>query len=140
MPTIVQQAVALPAPPGTLYSMYLDATQHAAFTGGGPVAISAQAGSDWSAFDGRIHGRVLALTPDRQIVQSWRSFEWRDDDLDSILILTFRPEVGATRVDLTQASIPDRLYSNLMEGWPQRYWDPWRMFLTGRRAGEALSS
>jgi len=140
MPKIVQQSVALPAPPATLYAMYLDAAQHAAFTGGGAILIGAQAGSEWSAFDGRIHGRVLALTPDRQIVQSWRSFEWRHDELDSILILTFRPEVGGTRVDLSQVSVPDRLYSNLVEGWPKRYWEPWRMFLTGGKAGEVPES
>jgi hypothetical protein len=76
---------------------------------------------------------MLALTPDRQIVQSWRSFEWQDDDLDSILVLTFWPDGNGTRVELTQATVPDRLYPNLMEGWPTRYWEPWRAFLVTRR-------
>jgi uncharacterized protein YndB with AHSA1/START domain len=75
MSKTVTQTVTLPAAPPRLYAMYLDSDQHAAFTGGGPARMRAQPGSDWSAFDGRIHGQVLALTPNRQIVQSWRSFE-----------------------------------------------------------------
>jgi activator of HSP90 ATPase len=94
--------------------MYFDPDRHAAFTGGGPARISAESGSGWSAFDGRIHGRLLSLVPDRMIVQSWRSFEWEESDLDSVLILTFWPEEEETRVELTQANVPDRLYETLM--------------------------
>jgi uncharacterized protein YndB with AHSA1/START domain len=132
MPKTVEQSATLPGTPQRLYSMYLDPAQHAAMTGGGPATIAQEAGSTWSAFDGRIHGRVLALTPDRQIVQSWRSFEWEDDELDSILILTFWPDAGGTRVELTQAAVPDRLYPNLVAGWPVRYWEPWRTLLSTR--------
>jgi uncharacterized protein YndB with AHSA1/START domain len=129
MPRTVVQSVALPATPSRLYAMYLDPDQHASFTGGGPARIAARAGSEWSAFDGRIHGRVLSLVPERMIVQSWRSFEWEDADLDSILVPTFWTEGKGTRVELTQANVPDRLYDTLMSGWPSRYWDPWRSFL-----------
>jgi uncharacterized protein YndB with AHSA1/START domain len=130
----VQQAIELPASPGALYAMYLDAEQHAAFTGGGPAHFSPNAGADWSAFDGRIHGRILALTPGRRIVQTWRSFEWQPDEPDSILVLTLRPAAGSTtRVELTQADVPERLHDRLTAGWPTRYWEPWRAYLEARR-------
>jgi activator of Hsp90 ATPase protein 1 len=89
MLTVVQQSVELPASPADLYAMYLDSAVHAAFTGGGPASISPTPGTEWSAFDGRIHGRMLALTPARQIVQSWRSFEWQEAELDAVLVLAF---------------------------------------------------
>src|SRR3954469_14747888 len=123
---IVEQSVELPASPAALYSMYLDPAQHAAFTGGGPVTITAAANTAWSAFEGRIHGRILALTPDRQIVQSWRSFEWHDDDPDSVLLLRFRPSDSGSRLDLAQVDVPARLYDTLQSGGPSRYWEPWR--------------
>src|SRR3954471_8661998 len=104
MPRTVVQSVNLPAAPSELYAMYLDSDRHAAFTGGGRARIAAKSGSEWSAFDGRIHGRVLSLVPERMIVQSWRSFEWEEGDLDSILLLTFWPETEGTRVELTQAN------------------------------------
>ena len=129
MPRTVVQSAHLPATPSKLYAMYLDPDQHASFTGGGPARIAAKVGTDWSAFEGRIHGLVLSLVPDRMIVQSWRSFEWEEGDLDSILVLSFWPEREGTRIELTQANVPDRLYRTLVSGWPTRYWEPWRSFL-----------
>jgi activator of HSP90 ATPase len=113
--------------------MYLDADEHAAFTAGGAVQISATPGSEWSAFAGQIHGRVLELSPDRLIVQSWRSFDWQEDDLDSILVLSFWPEAAGARVELTQANVPNNLYGNLVTGWSTRYWQPWHAYLERRR-------
>jgi activator of HSP90 ATPase len=84
MPKTVHQIANLLASPKALYSIYLDPDQHASFTEGGPARIAAAAGTEWSAFDGRIYGRVLSLVQDRMIVQSWRSFEWEEGDLDSI--------------------------------------------------------
>lgn len=130
---IVRQSVEFPASPAALYSMYLDPVQHAAFTGGGPASITATPGTEWSAFDGRIHGRILALTPNRQIVQSWRSFEWHDDDPDSVLVLTFWLAGAGSRLDLAQVDVPARLYETLLSGWPSRYWEPWQAYLRQAR-------
>jgi uncharacterized protein YndB with AHSA1/START domain len=129
MPRTVQQSVELPAPPAALYSMYLNPGQHAAFAGGGAASFTAKPGTPWSAFDRRIHGRILALTPDRQIVQSWRSFEWQEEDPDSVLILSFFPSGAGSRLELAQVEVPDRLYETLRSGWPSRYWQPWRAYL-----------
>jgi uncharacterized protein YndB with AHSA1/START domain len=108
MPTLVKQSVNLPAGPTDLYAMYLDSAAHAAFTAGGPATIAPVVGTEWSAFDGRIWGRVLALTPSRRIVQSWRSFEWQEPGLDAVLVLTFTATSAGTCVDLVQVGVPDR--------------------------------
>jgi len=129
---VVHQSVELPGPPSELYAMYLDSAAHAAFTGGGPADITPAAGTDWHAFDGRIRGRVLALAPGRQIVQTWRSFEWEEAELDAVLVLVFTAAGRNTRVDLAQVGVPERLYETLMSGWPVRYWQPWRAYLEGR--------
>ena len=130
---IVQQTVELPATPSELYAMYLDAPSHAAFTGGGAVAIAPIPGTEWSAFEGRIHGRILALTPARQIVQSWRSFEWEPAEPDAVLVLALSAVDGGTRVDLAHVGVPERLYDTLVSGWPVRYWQPWQAYLERRR-------
>lgn len=129
---IVEQTVQLPATAAELYAMYLDPAAHEAFTGGGAVRIRPIAGSEWSAFDGRIHGRILALTPEQQIVQSWRSFEWHEDERDSVLVLAFIAEAAGTRLELAHIDVPERLYNTLVSGWPSRYWEPWRTFLGSR--------
>jgi activator of HSP90 ATPase len=130
---IVQQTVELPATPSDLYAMYLDAPSHAAFTGGGTVAIAPVVGTEWSAFEGRIQGRILALTVARQIVQTWRSFEWEAAEPDAILVLRFSAVDRGTRVDLAHIGVPERLYDTLVSGWPLRYWQPWQAYLEQRR-------
>ena len=124
MEGIVQHSRFFPVAPSILYDSYLDPALHAAFTGA-PVRIAAAVGAAFEAFEGRIHGTILHLTPGRQIVQSWRSFEWDPADLDSILILTFAPEAGGTRLDLAQVNVPERLFPTLQANWPMRYLDPW---------------
>jgi activator of HSP90 ATPase len=128
---IVQQWVVLPAAPKALYDMYLDSRQHAAITGSPEVRIAAEEGAEFRAFDGRITGRILALTPGRQIVQTWRSFEWRADDLEGTLVLRFSPDQGGGRIDSALVNAPEHLYEKLLANWPMRYWDPWRAYLAG---------
>ena len=129
---IVSHSVLLPAEPHRVYAMYLDASEHAAFTGGGDVRIEPRVGAEFSAFGGRISGRIIALIPDRQIVQTWRSFEWRSEDPDSILLLTLQPEPGGTRLELLQAPVPEHLHATLQANWPMRYLDPWRAALAAK--------
>jgi activator of HSP90 ATPase len=130
---IVEQSVQLPAAPDSLYQMYLDPQQHAAITGSPVVRIAPHEGAQFYAFDGRISGRILALSPGRQIVQSWRSFEWRPEDLDGTLVLVFSACPGGGRIDSALVNAPDHLHEKLLANWPMRYWDPWRAYLTGSR-------
>jgi activator of HSP90 ATPase len=127
---IVEQSVQLPAGPDALYRMYLDPNEHAAITGSPVVRIAAEVGAEFWAFDGRIHGRILALSAGRQIVQSWRSFEWRPEDLDGTLVLVFSPDAGGGRIESCLVNAPDHLYEKLAANWPMRYWDPWRAYLS----------
>src|SRR6266853_6674695 len=96
---IVEQSVHLPAGPDALYRMYLNPHEHAAITGSPVVRIAPEVGAEFWAFDGRIQGRILALTAGRQIVQTWRSFEWRPEDLDGTLVLAFFPYSGGAIVE-----------------------------------------
>lgn len=126
---IVEQSVQLPASPDALYDMYLDPREHAAITGSPVVRIAPVEGAEFWAFDGRIHGRILALSPGRQIVQSWRSFEWRPEDLDGTLILAFSPAPGGGRIESALVNAPDHLFEKLVSNWPMRYWEPWLAYL-----------
>jgi len=133
MLNIVQQSVQLPAAPQALYAMYLDPIEHAAMTGSPLVRIAPTPGAEFWAFDGRIHGRILAVTPGRQIVQSWRSFEWQADDPDATLVLTFRADQQGARLEMALVNAPDHLYAKLQANWPMRYWEPWKAYLARPR-------
>ncbi len=130
MPKTIEQTVTLPAPAEKLFEMYLSSKKHATITGG-PVSISSKEGSRFRAFNGMILGKMLLVVPKYMIVQSWRGSHWKKEDIDSILILTFRPEGDAGRIDLVHVNVAESDYEGVKEGWAKYYWKPWREHLLG---------
>lgn len=128
MPKTIQQSVTLPAPAEKLFDMYLSPTKHSAFTGG-PVSISSKEGSRFRAFDGMISGKTLLVVPKHMIIQTWRGSEWKKEDIDSILVLTFWPEGDRGRIELVHVNVADSDYEDVREGWEKYYWKPWREYL-----------
>lgn len=125
MRTVITDSVVLPASVERLYRMYLDPSEHAAFTGH-PVTIGSDPGAKFSAFEGQLSGQILQVVASRLIVQSWRSTQFREEDLDSTLILTFTPEGDEARIDLVHLDVPDHDVAGVIEGWAKFYWTPWR--------------
>jgi activator of HSP90 ATPase len=125
---VIQHMVSLPAKPGTLYDMYINPEIHAAFTGGG-VVISPESNSQFMAFDGMIFGRTLSVIPGRQVIQSWRSKEWKESDRDSVLILNFLPDGDAGKIELIHVNVAEGDFDDVNKGWLKYYWKPWRAYL-----------
>ena len=115
--------------------MYLDPDRHAAFTGS-LVAICAAPGSAFAAFDGALSGTILHTQPKRLIIQTWRSVNFAESDIDSTLTLSFWPDGDGARIELLQANVPDTDFGGVSEGWGRFYWNPWREYLeAGSRQG-----
>ena len=122
-------AAVLPAPPDRLFDMYLDPEAPAAFTGS-PVKVGTDAGHEFSAFDGVLSGRILHAEPKRLIVQIWRSGQWMENAVDSVLTLTFWPEEnGEGRIELAHVNVPDSDFAGVSQGWEKYYCTPWRAYL-----------
>jgi activator of HSP90 ATPase len=132
MRSIIRQSVVLPAPAEELFEMYLDPQSHQAITGA-RVKIGKRPGSLFSAFDGALSGKMLAIESGTLIVQSWRSSEFRRSDSDSTLVLLFRPEKAQGRINLVHLDVPDHDYDGVTKGWQKYYWAPWRRLLKSRK-------
>jgi activator of HSP90 ATPase len=128
MPQTIHQSVTLPAAAQRLYDMYLDSAIHEAITGA-PVLVGAAPGSAFLAFNGMLSGTILYTVPKRLVVQSWRAHHWHEDDVDSVLILTFWPAGDSGRIDLVHVNVADHDVQGVTEGWTKYYWDPWRRYL-----------
>jgi uncharacterized protein YndB with AHSA1/START domain len=133
MPRTVTLAAVLPAPPETLYSMYLSPRSHAAFTGM-PVKIGKRPGSRFQAFGGALSGTILQVVPGRLIVQSWRSTQFGKRELDSTLVLSFWKDPGGGRIELTHVNVAKSDFAGVSDGWSRYYWLPWRAYLEAHAA------
>lgn len=131
MPRNVIMAASLPAMPERLFDMYLDAAEHAAFTGL-PATIEARPGGVFQAFDGMLSGMVLHIDPKTLIVQTWRSVNWPLTAMDSVLTLSFWPSDEGARIELVHANVPEEDFAGVSQGWEKYYWTPWRNYLVGK--------
>ncbi len=128
MPKNVILAASLPATPDRLFDMYLDPAVHAAFTGL-PVTIDVRPGAPFLAFNGQLSGTILHVEPKRLIVHTWRSANWSASTIDSVLILSFWPEQGSGRIELSHINVADDDFAGVSHGWEKYYWTPWRAYL-----------
>ena len=129
MPRNIIMAATLPATADKLFDMYLDAAEHAAFTGL-PVTIAPHAGGAFRAFDGMLSGTILHIEPKYLIVQTWRSVNWPLTAMDSVLTLSFWPTEEGARIELVQVNVADEDFAGVSQGWETYYWTPWRAYLT----------
>jgi activator of HSP90 ATPase len=115
--------------PAKLYALFMDSAKHTAATGA-PAKISSKLGGKWSAFGGMILGKNLVLIPNRMVVQTWRSSEWKKADPDSILIVNFEKYGGGgAQVDLVHVGVPPYDHDGVTQGWVKYYWEPWKAYL-----------
>jgi activator of HSP90 ATPase len=123
-----EQSDTIPAEPGAVYDAWMSTDGHTAMTGGEAV-VDPTIGGEFSAWDGYIWGRTLALEPGRRIVQSWRTSEFDEDDADSRIEVLLEPVDGGTSIRLRHTGVPvDQLgYEN--GGWQDNYFEPMKAYL-----------
>lgn len=64
------------------------------------------------------------------IVQSWRGNVWKENDLDSIVIMTFSSTKRGAKIDLIHANVPDQFVK--VEKWNELYWAPMQAYLISK--------
>ena len=128
MTRAIQQRVRFNASAARLFTLYMDSRQHSAATHAKAV-VSRRPGGRFSAFDGMITGKMLAIVPNRMIVQAWRAKHWKNTDLDSTLVLTFCETRRGAQIDLVHVNVPDHDHKGVSNGWVTYYWKPWRGYL-----------
>ncbi len=130
MTKTIQQSVRFPVSPKQLFETYLASKIHSAATGG-TARLSRKSGGKFTAWNGQLSGRNLLIVPDRMIVQTWRSVNFKPSDPDSILILRFSKAPGGGRVDLVHANVAPQDHAGVTQGWHKYYWEPWKKYFAG---------
>lgn len=105
-----------------LFKAWLDGEKHSEMTGGEAVC-SDKEGGEFSAWDGYIFGKNVKITPFSEIVQTWRTTEFQDDDPDSLLTLKFEDTNGKCELTLIHDNIPAN-QPDYNIGWDEHYFHP----------------
>lgn len=129
--TTVQITGLLPASPARVYGAWLDAREHTSFTGGRHTEIQGRVGAPFSAYDGRLWGKVTKLRTNRQLAFSIRGDNFPDGVKDSKLeiTLTERPD-GTSEIRIEQSGVPIPLAREFEGIWLDGYFTPMRSYFT----------
>ncbi|WP_297704479.1 SRPBCC domain-containing protein [uncultured Eudoraea sp.] len=110
------------AKPSEIYDAWLDSIQHSEMTGG-PAKCSNIIGGKFTAWDGYIEGKNIELKPNKEIIQSWRTSEFGDNDKDSKLIIQLKESENGTELILNHSNIPEG-QTQYKKGWLEHYFIP----------------
>ena len=111
------------ASPDAVYRALTNARRHAAFTEAKATG-RARVGYRFTAWDGYIEGKHLALKQARRIVQEWSTSEWPSGAAPSRLELRLRPVKGGTELTMIHSGVPASQSRSLRSGWVEYYWKP----------------
>lgn len=113
-----------------IYSAWLSSEGHTNMTGGGAYA-SDEIGAEFTAWDGYITGKNLALEPYKRILQSWRTSEFEEDKMDSQIELFLDKKDGQTELTLIHTNVPES-GEHYKKGWDTHYFQPMKAYFSKR--------
>lgn len=109
----------LNAAPQKVYKTWLSSEGHTHMTGGAAIA-SDKVGDNFTAWDGYIKGKNIALEPYERIVQSWRTSQFETDEEDSQIEILLRDIDGQTELTLIHTAVPES-GEHYIKGWEDHY-------------------
>ena len=121
--TLTQQ---FPVSATKLYNAWLNSKEHAKMTGG-DAEVSDIEGGDFSIWDGYITENNVSLVVNSEIIQTWRSTEFKDSDADSELVIRFKDNQKGCESTLIHSGIPDG-QPDYEQGWEDHYLAPMREY------------
>lgn len=107
----------IPAPPADVYLALTTASTIQLWTGE-QAEMVAEAGTEFSLWDGSISGKNIEFEEGKKVVQEWYFGEQEER---SIVSIKLHPEKNGTSAELRHTNIPDNEYDDIVEGWNDAY-------------------
>ena len=127
----IHQEVKIEASPAAVYRVLTTSDDFAKMTGGRAAEVAKDVGGRVSLFGGDIEALNVELTPERRVVQAWRSKAW-PAGVYSIVRFELTPAGKGTKLAFDQAGHPAEAQAMLEGGWSKMYWEPMKAMLEGK--------
>jgi len=119
----IRQTALFDATPLEVYEAYVDPKKHAEFTGDSATGTQ-KVGGRFTAGDGYISGKYLALEKGKHILHEWTTTEWPEGYPPSVLELTLKAKGKKTELTMVHSKVPEEQVEYYAEGWKEYYWKP----------------
>ena len=114
------------ASPKQIYECWLNSEKHSAMTGG-QAEITNVIGDIFTAWDGYITGKNIALKPRRRIIQSWRTSQFKKGQPDSLLTIDLLDNNMGTKLILKHKNLTED-DEHYKAGWGVHYFEPMKQY------------
>jgi activator of HSP90 ATPase len=128
----IKLSITLPTDPKTLYEAWLDSAEHSAFSNS-KVKIEKQVGSTFFAGDGYISGKIELIHMNKRIVQTWRTTDFEEENIDSKLEVLFDNVAKGTKVTLVHTDLPKDSGKKYRKGWRDHYFKPMKEYFEEKK-------
>ncbi len=114
---IVKQTYHIEAPVEGVWEALVNPSEIDAW-GAGPAIMDDKEGTEFSLWNGDIHGKNIEVKKNEKLVQEWYSGDWPEPSIVSFLLTQ---EANGTQVDLIHENIPDKEAKEIETGWKKYY-------------------
>ncbi|MBU2491056.1 MAG: SRPBCC domain-containing protein [Bacteroidetes bacterium] len=132
MPESIKLTAAFLVKPNVIYNAWLNGKEHTAMTGGKATA-SKEVGGNFTAWEKYIKGKNLELVKNKRILQSWRSQEFPENSLSSLLLIKLDETPKGTKLTLVHSEIPDKQGNKYKKGWVEHYFVPMKKYFNKQK-------
>jgi activator of HSP90 ATPase len=94
--------------------------------GGGPAKMNDKEGTNFSLWDGDIHGTNTKVIDQKLLEQDWYGGEW---DAPSKISFHFAFKHGKTEIEMVHSNVPDNAAKDIDQGWKDYYLGPIKVLL-----------
>lgn len=89
--------------------------------GGRPLNMDEQVQTEFSLWDGDIHGKNIEVVKEKKLVQEWFSGDWSKP---SIVTFNLQAKDNKTILELEHTDVPDDEVEDVDQGWDDYYLGP----------------
>jgi activator of HSP90 ATPase len=111
-----------------IYISWLSSEGHSKMTGG-EARISDKIEDSFTAWDGYIEGKNIALEPYKRILQSWRTSQFEEKEKDSQIEILLNEVDGHTELTLIHTNVPES-GEHYRKGWEDHYFQPMQIYFS----------
>lgn len=91
-----------------------------------PCIMEAKKGTEFTLWEGDIHGKNIEVVPKKKLVQEWYSGDWSKP---SIVSFTLKPGKNSSLLELEHTGVPDDEYNDIDTCWDDYYLAPIKEYL-----------
>jgi activator of HSP90 ATPase len=128
--TTIVQHVFIQATPEQVFDALVQPALAASIIGG-ECTGEPRVGSEFTHWNGYIHGKHVELLRGERIVQEWTTTEWPKGAAASRLELQLAGTGGGTELTMTHSNVPSEQAEEYRQGWIDFYWTPMRAHFGG---------